>query len=159
MNISELQNLLSKLTDLLRAGGKAGKVPNSIDAFIVELEPFKKMTLKAVIKKLAEQPKAGTSAGGSGSSSKKKKVSQEEKQRITDRVKWLFTHATNPTVTHEHIRAACGELDDANLTVAELVEVAQSVNVVRKLRSKAKLIEAIRIQLLETKDVHDRARL
>lgn len=150
MNVDVLQMHLSNLSHLVRdAGGKS--TANELDEFVQLLQPYRDRKLKDFIGLIVN---AENVLRGVPPSATRKRPSKVDPGPITARIAELYDRAA--FATPEEIQLAFSELENLNLTVAQLEAIAKHVHVTEKKLKKDVLLKKMRQAVLDRKSSDDR---
>jgi hypothetical protein len=162
VTVADLQRHLRSLGQFLTSAGTKGAAAE-LEALSARLEPFRDYKLKAFGDFLAQAgagsrgeraPKPSRQKEARGAAPRKAGPAADEVERLCERIRHQYHHATDPGVTREEIEATAREL--APLSKAQLDDLARQIDITQKFRSRDDAIKAIRQKILDRKSAFER---
>lgn len=161
MKVNDLQQFLAQVVPFVRAAGAAEKVANELGHAVQCLEPFKAKTLTEFndfLRMADEYVRTGTLPEKPGRATKPRepKTPKISVAEAAQKFQSLYDRATDPTLEYAAIDAEMATL--TGMTVAQLKEVAKTVNVTlpSKAKKKDEIVAEFTRRIRERKGSHER---
>jgi hypothetical protein len=151
---------MSDLAQLLRnAGGR--KTADALAEFCQRLQPYRERKLKDLVDlldKAEEIVRTGTPPART-SGARKPKADPTVIQNACNRVVELYNRATDPSTTPENVDHGFAALEQLDLPVKRLEEVARELDIRQKFRRKADLLNAMKQAVTDRRGAHGRVQV